>query len=58
MSERQMADTDALRAYLGGYVASMEHSIPAMNDPGWTKYLHAVQSFNESIQKWLDRNAK
>ena len=58
MIERPMADADALRAYLGGYVASMEHSIGPMNDPAWTKYLHGVQSFNERILGWLDRNAK
>ena len=58
VNPKPMADADALRAYLGGYVSSMENSIPAMNDPGWTKYLHAVQSFNVAIQTWLDRNAK
>lgn len=58
MNEHPMADADALRAYLVGYVSSMEHSIPPMNDPAWTKYLHGVQLFNESILGWLDRNAK
>ncbi len=58
MRDHPMADADALRAYLDGYVASMEHSILAMNDPAWTKYLRGIESFNEAIQAWLDRNEK
>jgi len=53
-----MADAEALRAYLGGYVASMENSIDPLNDRAWQKYLQGVESMNTAIQGWLDRNAK
>lgn len=52
------ADSEALLAWLGGYLESTRASLEPMSDDYWQGYLQGTNRLGESVLNWLDRNLK